>query len=103
MTSMQHDRTEVGRIAEAWGANFGILGALLLALALPESRWGWVLFLCSNAAWLVFSIALGYKKLLLQTAIFTLSSLIGIANTFYPGNAFQAALQHTVHAPALPL
>lgn len=88
------DRLALGEAAESWGANFGVIGALLLSTAVPASKWGWVLFLGSNAAWLVFALALRYRKLLLQTCVFTLSSIFGIANTFYPGNAVQEAVRH---------
>lgn len=77
---------------EAWGANFGIAGALLLALALPVSHWGWVLFLGSNACWLVFALRLGYRRLARQTVVFTATSLLGIANGFAPGNPVQVWL-----------
>jgi hypothetical protein len=77
---------------EGLGANFGIAGALLLALAIPASKWGWVLFLASNAFWLLFALRFGYRKLARQTVIFSGTSVLGIANTFYPGNAFQTWL-----------
>lgn len=80
--------------AESWGALFGISGALLLALAVPSySKWGWVLFLASNGAWLMFAAAYGYRKLLVQTAVFTLTSVLGIANSFFPGNSVQTSIQ----------
>ena len=78
--------------AEASGAYFGITGALILALALPVSKWGWVLFLGSNVSWLVFSIQYRYRKLLWQTVAFTASSLLGILNAFWPHNAVQLAI-----------
>lgn len=77
---------------ETWGANFGAAGALLLALALPQSKWGWVLFMCSNAAWLLFALQLRYRKLAAQTIVFTATSVLGILNSFWPGNPVQAAL-----------
>lgn len=86
------DAGTISSRAESWGANFGIAGALLLALALPASKWGWVLFLASNVGWLVFALAHGYRKLLVQTCVFASTSLLGIANTFFPGNAVQQAL-----------
>lgn len=81
---------------ESYGSYFGIAGALLLALAIPGSKWGWVLFLGSNAAWGVFAYQLRYRKLLVQTAVFTLTSVLGIANSFFPGNPFQSALTSLV-------
>jgi len=93
---MDH-RERIGRTAESWGAAFGIAGALLLALALPGSRWGWVLFLLSNAAWLTFALALRYRRLAIQTCVFSATSLLGIANTFFPGNPLQSAMATWLH------
>lgn len=74
---------------ETLGASCGVGGALWLALALPSSRWGWVLFLGSNCFWLLFALHRGYRKLAWQTLVFSFTSLLGIANGFYPGNGFQ--------------
>jgi hypothetical protein len=78
--------------AEAAGAYFGILGALVLALAMPASKWGWLLFLASNFCWLAFSYQRRFRKLFWQTVVFTGSSVLGIANAFWPGNTLQAYL-----------
>ena len=84
--------------AESWGSYFGIAGALLLALSVPGySQWGWVLFLGSNFAWLVFAAIFSYRKLLVQTSVFALTSLLGIANSFFPGNIIQASIQGLLH------
>lgn len=77
---------------EAIGAYFGIAGAFILAAAVPASKWGWLLFLGSNCAWIVFSLVQGFRKMLWQQAAFTLTSLLGIANAFFPGNPIQAAI-----------
>jgi len=90
---MNMNRQSLVGFAETWGASLGIAGALLLALALPQSRWGWVLFLGSNVAWLLFAGVLGHRKLFVQTCVFSLSSLLGIANAFFPGNPLQVAMQ----------
>lgn len=81
---------------ETWGAYFGISGAMLLAVAIPASKWGWVLFLASNLFWLLFALRFGYKKLANQTIVFTASSLLGILNSFWPGNPVQIWIQHTL-------
>lgn len=52
-----------------------------------------MLFLGSNLAWLLFAFLFRYRKLLVQTAVFTLTSLLGIANSFFPGNPLQASIQ----------
>ena len=90
---MDVNQASVARVAESWGAYFGIAGAVMLATALPAARWGWVLFLGSNFAWLLFAFLFGYRKLLVQTAVFTLTSVLGIANSFFPGNPVQASIQ----------
>lgn len=77
---------------EAMGSAFGIAGALIIALAIPASKWGWLLFLGSNFCWLAFAWRGGFRKLFAQTCAFTLSSLLGIANSFFPGNPIQAYL-----------
>lgn len=81
---------------ESWGAYFGIAGATLLAVAIPASKWGWVLFLLSNLFWFQFAVRSGYRKLTIQTVVFTLSSLLGLANSFWPGNAVQHWIQTIV-------
>jgi hypothetical protein len=83
---------ERGFDAEAAGAYFGIAGALVLALAIPQSKWAWWLLLGSNFCWLAFAIRHRYRKLMWQTIAFTGSSVLGIGNSFYPGNPFQAWL-----------
>ena len=83
---------------EGLGAQFGIAGALLLALAVPASKWGWVLFLASNAFWFLFAVKLKYRKLAWQTIIFSGTSILGIANTFYPGNPVQSWLTNLFFA-----
>lgn len=93
-------REELGRRAESWASTFGIAGALVLAAAIPLSKWGWILFLCSNAGWALFAFTFRYRKLLVQTCVFTFSSALGIANTFWPGNAFQSWLTTALSWPA---
>lgn len=81
---------------ESAGAYFGIAGALILALAIPASKWGWVLFLASNFFWLVFAYQMKFQKLFRQTVVFAGTSLLGILNSFYPGNVVQAAITQMV-------
>lgn len=78
--------------SESAGAYFGIAGALILALAIPASKWGWVLFLVSNFFWLVFAYQMNFQKLFRQTVVFAGTSLLGILNSFYPGNLVQVAI-----------
>lgn len=62
--------------AEVGGAYFGIAGALVLALAVPASKWGWLLFLGSNVCWLTFAYRQRFRKLYWQTVVYTGSSLL---------------------------
>lgn len=71
------------------GCAFGLLGALLLAINCRLSRWGWVSFLVSNAAWIAYSILTGAHGLLLQQAGFTITSAIGLRRWFFPATAKQ--------------
>jgi hypothetical protein len=65
------------------GFIFGASGAALLALNRPDwSRWGFVLFLASNVAWIAFALEQEQRWLLLQTMVFTGTSLLGIWQWF---------------------
>lgn len=64
-------------ILEWSGSILGIAGALLLALNLRISGWGWVLFLASNICWITFAMDRGLHGLLTMQAFFTCTSLIG--------------------------
>jgi hypothetical protein len=77
---------------EGLGSFFGVLGALILALAVPASKCGWVLFLASNFCWLAFAYRRRLRKLLVQTIVFAGTSVLGILNAWWPGNAVQAFL-----------
>lgn len=77
---------------EGLGSFFGVSGALILALALPVSKWGWVLFLASNFCWLAFAYRQRFRKLFIQTIVFAGTSVLGILNAWWPGNAVQAFL-----------
>lgn len=67
---------------ELWGALPGVLGAFLLASGLTVGRYGWIAFLVSNLAWIVFSVRHNLRKLLMQQIVFMASSCLGIFNTF---------------------
>jgi nicotinamide riboside transporter PnuC len=67
---------------ERLGAAFGIAGALLLALNTPDSKWGWVLFVISNMAWIAFSLKKQCYGLFVQQCVFTATSLIGLVRYF---------------------
>lgn len=61
------------------GFLFGVTGAALLALNHPSlSRWGFVFYLGSNAAWICFSLDKGEGWLLRQAVVFGVTSLLGV-------------------------
>lgn len=63
---------------EYMAAACGIFGTLLLALNGKRAGWGFVAFLASNAGWITFAAMNGHMGLLVQHAIFSLTSAIGI-------------------------
>ena len=65
-------------IAEWTGCALGILGAFLLATNSRFSAWGFVSFLLSNVAWIVFALAEDKSGLLIQQVCFTGTSLLGL-------------------------
>lgn len=61
------------------GSSLGAIGALLLAFNEPWSGAGWYFFLGSNTAWILYAVIERVPSLLFMQAVFTLTSLIGIA------------------------
>lgn len=64
-------------ILEWSGSILGILGALLLALNVRISGWGFLLFLGSNVCWIAFAIDRELSGLLFMQLVFTVTSLVG--------------------------
>jgi nicotinamide riboside transporter PnuC len=62
---------------ELTAAAFGILGTLLLALNGRRAGWGFVAFLASNAAWILFAIDQQHLGLLVQHIVFSATSALG--------------------------
>ncbi len=60
----------------------GMAGAFLLATSGDIARWGWVLFLVSNALWIWSGCKVKNKSLVLQYLFFTGTAFYGIYNTF---------------------
>lgn len=60
------------------GCALGAGGALLLALNCPCSRFGWILFLASNAAWIWYGILTAAPGLVTMQLVFTATSTLGI-------------------------
>ncbi|MDF2461802.1 MAG: hypothetical protein K0Q43_37 [Ramlibacter sp.] len=64
------------------GSLVGLTGALLLAVNMKVSRWGWVAFLVSNVILIALMIGLQRRGLLVLQVGFLVSSLLGIWRGF---------------------
>jgi len=60
------------------GAIWGIAGAILLAVNIPISGWGWVLYLVSSVAWVIAGVLMKERSLVIQSVVFSLLNLVGI-------------------------
>jgi drug/metabolite transporter (DMT)-like permease len=60
------------------GTGMGIAGALVVALNLPFSGWGFVLFLASSVSWTVVGLKMRENSLALLNGVFTAVNLLGI-------------------------
>ena len=65
-------------VAEWTGCTLGVLGAFLVATNSRVSAWGFVAFLLSNVAWIVFAVVESKTGLLIQQVFFTATSLLGL-------------------------
>lgn len=61
-----------------FGTACGIAGALIIAMNLPFSGWGFVIFLGNSAAWLVAAYRQRDMALGLVNIAFTITNVIGI-------------------------
>ncbi len=60
------------------GTITGLVGALILAVNLPLSGWGWVLFAASALAWTIAGIVMREYSLVLLQGGFFIVDLLGI-------------------------
>ncbi len=60
------------------GTATGIAGATIIALNLPISGWGFVLFLVSSVSWTIAGLRMRENSLALLQAAFTVINLLGI-------------------------
>jgi hypothetical protein len=60
------------------GSALGIAGALLLAMNTQWSAYGWISFLLSNFAWIVFAYRKQLWSMLVMQLVFTGTSVLGI-------------------------
>lgn len=70
------------------GALAGLAGALLLAMRVRISRWGWVAFLASNILLIVLLGLLERKGLVVMQTGFLATSLLGLYRNFLSAGAF---------------
>jgi uncharacterized membrane protein YhhN len=64
------------------GCATGLLGAGLLALKRPCSRWGFVSFLISNFCWIGYGYITHTSSIVLMQLGFTATSLVGVWSWF---------------------
>jgi hypothetical protein len=60
------------------GTIFGIAGATLIALNLPISGWGFVLFLISSISWMDAGLIMRENSIVLLNLAFTAINSLGI-------------------------
>ncbi len=61
-----------------FGTVTGVVGALILALNIPVSGWGWLLFAISAAAWTVAGMVIRDHSLVVLQGTFLVVDLVGI-------------------------
>lgn len=80
-------------IALEWaGALSGLAGALMLAMNVRTSRWGWIGFLASNFLMIAFATELNRWGLVVMYCGFLGTSLLGLYRTFVGVEARQRAM-----------
>ncbi|MBF0097138.1 MAG: hypothetical protein HQM04_10800 [Magnetococcales bacterium] len=60
------------------GTATGVLGALLVALHIPQSGYGFLLFLVSSTSWFVAAYRMREFSLMFLQGVFTVINLIGV-------------------------
>jgi len=60
------------------GTTTGVLGALILALNIPLSGWGWTLFLVSSLTWTLAGAVMRDLSLVVLQFAFVVVDLIGV-------------------------
>jgi hypothetical protein len=71
-------RGKMMEILEWTGCATGLCGAAMLALNNRHSGWGFVLFLGSNVAWIIFGLLSHAIGMVVMQIGFTATSLVGI-------------------------
>ena len=60
------------------GTITGVFGAFVLALNIPVSGWGWVLFTISSMSWTVAGLVLKDMSLVVLQAAFVVVDMLGV-------------------------
>ena len=60
------------------GTGTGVLGALVLALNIPVSGWGWVLFTISSVSWTIAGLGLRDMSLVVLQGTFIFVDVLGV-------------------------
>jgi hypothetical protein len=60
------------------GSFFGIVGAILISINIPESKYGFVILLFSAIFWIIESIKEKLTPLLWMNIVFFMTDMIGI-------------------------
>lgn len=60
------------------GTATGVAGALLVAINIPQSGYGFLLFLISSTSWFVAAYRMREISLMILQAVFTVINLIGV-------------------------
>jgi hypothetical protein len=74
-----HDQDPPWLRALRWTAALtGIAGGLMLAVKIPWSGWGFVLFAASSLAWIASGLIMRVRSLVAVNAVLLLTNLLGI-------------------------
>ena len=60
------------------GMFYNVVGAIILAVNLPFSKWAFILYLLGSLTWCAVAYLMKEKALLLQNLIYTILNVIGI-------------------------
>lgn len=66
------------KLLEFIGALTGVAGAILLALNIPESGYGFLFFLVSSTALSIFAVQEKLRYLLMMQVVFTVINAVGV-------------------------
>ncbi|MBF0186280.1 MAG: nicotinamide mononucleotide transporter [Magnetococcales bacterium] len=60
------------------GTTTGVAGALLVAMNIPQSGYGFLLFLVSSISWFIAAYRMREISLMILQAVFTVINLVGV-------------------------